>query len=50
MNAKKGQESRYATLLARDVLAVQTTHLKTGFELAQVPRVAEAACILLLQP
>lgn len=44
MEAKKGVHSRYATLLARDVLPVQTAHLKTSFELAPASKLAEAAC------
>lgn len=44
MEAKKGVQSRYATLLARDVLPVQTAHLKTSFELAPASKLAEAAC------
>ncbi len=45
MQAKKGVSSRYATLLARDVLPVQTAHLKTSFELAPASKLAEAACL-----
>lgn len=45
MEAKKGVNSRYATLLARDVLPVQTAHLKTSFELAPASKLAEAACL-----
>jgi len=44
LEAKKGVQSRYATLLARDVLPVQTAHLKTSFELAPASKLAEAAC------
>lgn len=45
MEAKKGVNSRYATLLVRDVLPVQTAHLKTSFELAPASKLAEAACM-----
>lgn len=45
MEAKKGVNSRYATLLARDVLPVQTAHLKESFELAPASKLAEAACM-----
>lgn len=45
METKKGANSRYATLLARDALEVQTAHLRTGFELAPASRLAEAACM-----
>jgi hypothetical protein len=41
LQAKKGVPNRYATLLARDVLHVQTAHLKTRFELAPASTVAE---------
>ncbi|MCR4443552.1 MAG: hypothetical protein NUV48_15580, partial [Peptococcaceae bacterium] len=44
MEAKKGVNSRYATLLVRDVLPVQIAHLKTSFELAPASKLAEAAC------
>lgn len=45
MEAKKGVNSRYATLLARDVLPVQTAHLKASFELAPASKLAQAACL-----
>lgn len=45
MEAKKGVNSRYATLLARDILPVQTAHLKESFELAPASKLAEAACM-----
>jgi len=45
LEAKKGVNSRYATLLVRDVLPVQTAHLKSSFELAPASKLAEAACI-----
>lgn len=46
LEAKKGAQNRYATLLARDVLNVQTAHLKTKFELAPGSMVAEKAASL----
>ena len=45
MEAKKGVNRRYATLLARDVLPVQTAHLKASFELAPASKLAQAACL-----
>jgi len=45
LEAKKGVNSRYATLLARDVLPVQTAHLKASFELAPASKLAQAACL-----
>ncbi|NPV30737.1 MAG: DUF1670 domain-containing protein [Firmicutes bacterium] len=41
MKAKKSSNQRYNTLLARDVLQVQTAHLKKSFELAESSMVAE---------
>ena len=49
MQAKKGVANRYATLLARDVLPVQTAHIRTSFELAPASRLAEAAASLTSQ-
>lgn len=49
MQAKKGVANRYATLLARDVLPVQTAHIRTSFELAPASRLAEAAASLASQ-
>jgi len=46
LEAKKGERSRYATLLARDVLSVQSAHIRTKFELAPASMVAEKACCL----
>lgn len=46
MQTKKGVTSRYSTLLARDVLQVQTAHMKKKFELAQASMVAEKAASL----
>jgi hypothetical protein len=41
LQAKKSANQRYNTLLARDVLQVQTAHLKKSFELAPNSMVAE---------
>lgn len=41
LQAKKGVQNRYATLLVREVINVQTAHLKTKFELAPSSLVAE---------
>lgn len=46
MQVKKGVQNRYSTLLARDVLNVQTAHLKTRFELAPASTVAEKTASL----
>lgn len=46
LEAKKGVNNRYAPLLARDIFSVQTAHLKTGFELAPVSRLAAATVSL----
>ena len=49
MQAKKGINQRYKTLLVRETAAVQRAHLKKEFELAEASRVAEAACALTSQ-
>jgi hypothetical protein len=46
LQVKKGVQNRYSTLLARDVLNVQTAHLKTRFELAPASTVAEKTASL----
>jgi len=46
LQAKKGINARYNTLLARDVLKVQTAHLKQSFELAPSSMVAEKVASL----
>lgn len=46
MQTKKGVTSRYSTLLARDVLQLQTAHMRKKFELAQASMVAEKAASL----
>lgn len=49
LQAKKGVQNRYATLLVRDVINVQTAHLKTKFELAPASMVAEKTASLTSQ-
>lgn len=46
LQTKKGINQRFNTLLVREVKAVQIAHLKREFELAELSRVAEAACAL----
>jgi len=46
LQTKKGVTSRYSTLLARDVLQLQTAHMRKKFELAQASMVAEKAASL----
>ncbi len=46
METKKGLNTRYNTLLVRELKSVQTASLKKEFELAESSRVAEAACDL----
>lgn len=46
MQAKKGVQNRYATLLARTGSNVQTAHLKNKFELAPASLIVEKAVSL----